>query len=207
MTTDYVLRGVSQSYGGAALQAGLSYRHPTGWFGGVWASNADPYPFYSSVAEVNGYAGYAWTLSRDFNARASYTRYAYAWDRRPRPYGYGEVALTVDYRDLLSATVSYDPDTIRFTTLGYRRGRPSSTYDVIARWPLRWNVALTGSVGYTDLTRLYGVGYWSGGTGISWSRGRLAVDLTRFYSDPTVYRLFDDASADGRWVATAAWRF
>jgi uncharacterized protein (TIGR02001 family) len=207
VTTDYVLRGVSQSYGGAALQAGVSYQHPTGWFAGAWASNADPYPFYSNVAEVNVYAGYAWTLTRDFSARASYTRYVYAFDSRPRPYGYGEFSVTVDYRDVLAATVSYDPDTIRYATLGYRSGRPSAAYELNARVPLPRNLSLTGSVGYYDLTHLYGVGYWSATTGLSWSRGRLALDVTRFYSDPTVERLFDEASVNGRWVASASWRF
>ena len=156
---------------------------------------------------MNAYAGYALALSRDFTARASYTRYLYAWDGRPRPYAYGELSVTVDYRDLVAATVSYDPDTIRYATLGYRRGKPSSSYELNGRLPLRWNLSLTGSVGYYDLKHLYGVGYWSGATGVSWSRGRLALDLTRFYSEPTVYRLFDEASADGRWVAGASWRF
>ncbi len=207
VTTDYVLRGVSQSYGGAALQAGVAYHDPVGWFAGAWVSNADPYPFYSDVVEVNAYAGYAWTLGRDFAAQVSYTRYVYAWDQRPRPYGDGELSATVTFRDLISATVSYDPDTVRYATLGYRRGRPSAAYELNGRVPLPWNLSLTGSVGYYDLKHLYGVGYWSAGTGVSWSRGRLALDVTRFYSDATVYRLFDDASADGRWVAGASWRF
>jgi hypothetical protein len=29
----------------------------------------------------------------------------------------------------------------------------------------------------------------------------------RFFSDATVRRLFEDASADGRWAATAVFRF
>jgi uncharacterized protein (TIGR02001 family) len=207
VTSDYVLRGVSQSYGGAALQAGLSYRSPNGWFAGGWASNADPYPFYSDVAEINAYAGYAWTIDRDFSARASYTRYFYAFDRRPRPYDYGELSVTLGFRDLLAATVSYEPDTVRYATPGYRHGKPSASYELNGRLPLRWNLALTGSVGYYDLKHLYGVGYWSGGAGASWSRGRLALDLTHFFSDGTVYRLYDEATADGRWVATASWRF
>src|SRR3974390_1006431 len=45
LTTDYVFRGVSQTYDEPALQGGINYQNPSGWFGGAWASNVNPYPF------------------------------------------------------------------------------------------------------------------------------------------------------------------
>jgi uncharacterized protein (TIGR02001 family) len=207
VVSDYVLRGVDQSYEGAALQAGVSYQHPSGWFGGAWVSNVDPFPYYGEAAEVDLYGGYGWTLTRDFTARLSYTRYLYAFDKRPRPYDYGELSATLGYRDVLAATVSYDPDTVRYATQGYVRHQPSVSYELAARWPLRHGFAVTASAGYYDLTRLYGAGYWSGAAGLTWTRGRLSVDLNRFFADAALYRLYDEATADGRWVAGAAWRF
>ena len=207
VTTDYVLRGVSQSYGGAALQAGLNYQNPGGWFAGAWGSNVDPYPFATSAVEFDLYTGYGVALSPDFTARASYTRYVYAWDRRPKRYDYGEFAATVAYRDLLAATVSYQPDSTRFSALGYAAHKPAAAYELTARWPLPAGFALVGGGGYYDLTRLYGVGYWSGSAGLGVVRGRFELDVTRFFSDHTVRRLFGDASADGRWVASVVWRF
>jgi uncharacterized protein (TIGR02001 family) len=206
-TTDYVFRGVSQTYGGAALQAGLNYQSPAGWFAGSWASNVDPYPFGSEAAEVNLYTGFGWALNREWTARASYTRYLYVSDPRPKPYDYGEFAVTVGFEDRLAMTVSYQPDATRYTTLGYVRDRPASAYELTGRWPLPHEFALVGGAGYYDLTHLYGVSYWSGNAGVSYVRGRFEVDLTRFFGDGTVRRLFEDASADGRWVATAVWRF
>jgi uncharacterized protein (TIGR02001 family) len=206
-TTDYVFRGVSQTYGGAALQAGLNYQSPAGWFAGSWASNVDPYPYGPDFAEVNLYGGYGWTLDPKWTARASYTRYLYAWDRRRNPYDYGEFAFTVGFEDRLAATVSYQPDSTRFSTLGYVRDRTSLAYELTGRWPLPRGLALVGGVGYYDLTRLYGVGYWSGNAGVSFVRGRFEVDVARFFSDGTVRRLFEDSTADGRWVATALCRF
>jgi uncharacterized protein (TIGR02001 family) len=206
-TTDYVLRGVSQSYGGAALQGGLNYQHASGWFGGVWASNVDPYPGDHSSTEINAYGGFGWALSPDWSARTSYTRYVYAWDRRPAPYDYGEFAVTLGFQDRLSATVSYQPDSSGYSTQGYVRDRSAAAYELTGRWPLPYGFALTGGVGYYDLTRLYHASYWAGGAGLSYVHGRFGLDLTRFFSDGTVRRLFEDASADGRWTLTGAWRF
>jgi hypothetical protein len=42
---------------------------------------------------------------------------------------------------------------------------------------------------------------------LSYVRGRVEIDVARFFSDPTVRRLFEDASADGRWVAGIVYRF
>jgi uncharacterized protein (TIGR02001 family) len=206
-TTDYVFRGVSQTYGGAALQGGVNYQHPSGWFAGGWTSNVDPYPFGADFAEVNLYTGFGWALASEWTARAGYTRYLYAWDRRRKPYDYDEFSLTVGFSDRLAATVSYQPDSTRFSTLGYVRNKPSSAYELTGRWPLPRGFALVGGAGYYDLTHLYGVGYWSANAGVSWVHGRFSVDVTRFFADGTVRRLFEDASADGRWVATAVCRF
>jgi uncharacterized protein (TIGR02001 family) len=206
-TTDYVFRGISQTYGGAVLQGAINYQHVSGWFGGAWASNVDPYPFGRESTEINLYAGFGRAFGPDWSARTSYTRYHYARDRRPSPYDYGEFAATLAFRDLLSATVSYQPDSSRYSTLGYARHRPAAAYEVTGRWPLPYGFALTGGVGYYDLTHLFHASYWAGGAGLSYVRGHFELDLTRFVSDGTVYRLFEDATADGQWVLAGAWRF
>jgi len=205
--TDYVFRGVSQTYGGAALQAGVSYQHDAGWFAGAWASNVDPFPGGSGSVEVDIYAGYVRTFGGDWSARASYTRYEYVWDPRPRPYDYGEFAVALLFRDLLSASVSYEPDTTRYATPGYARGRASAAYELSARWPLARGFALTASGGYYDLERVFGTHYLAGSAGVRYEWRRLALDLTRFYADGAVRRLYEDASADGRWVLSASLRF
>lgn len=206
-TSDYVFRGVLQTYDGGALQAGLNYQDPTGWFAGAWASNVEPYPFGSRAAEIDVYAGFAWALSPQWTARARYARYLYTWDRRRRPYDYGELALTLGFEDRLSATIAWLPDDTRYATPGYVRDRRSLAYELTARWPLGQRFALVAGAGYYDLKRLYGVGYWSGSAGLSYGYRRLELDFTRFVGDRTVRRLFEEASADGRWVASATYRF
>ena len=205
--TDYVFRGVSQTYGGAVLQGSLNYQHASGWFGGIWASNVEPYPGRSSATELNAYAGFGWVLAADWTARASYTRYAYAWDQRSAPYDYGELSFTVAFQDRLAVSVSYEPDGTGKSSAGYARDRPAAAYELSTRWPVARDVALTAGAGYYDLSRLFHSSYWAGSAGIGYAHGPFRVDLARFASDHTVYRLYEDATADGRWVLSAAWRF
>jgi uncharacterized protein (TIGR02001 family) len=206
-TTDYVFRGVSQTSGGAALQGSLNYRSPSGWFAGAWVSNVDPYPGYVNSAEVNVYAGLGWALGSEWTARATYARYLYAWDSRPASYDYGEFSLTLGFEDRIAATISYQPDSTQYADPGYVHNRPAAAYELTGRWPLPRNLALTSGVGYYDLTRLYRVGYWSGSAGASYAYRRFELDVVRFFCDPAVRRLFENDSADRRWVATAIWRF
>ena len=198
VSSDYVFRGVSQTYGGAALQGSVNYRHSNGWFAGVWASNVDPYPFTSNFAEANVYAGFGWSLSPRWTAHASYTRYLYPLDHRKKPYDYGELAFGLAFEDRLTATVSYQPDSVRYSTQGYVHDRPSMAYELAGRLPLARGVAAVAGVGSYDLTQLYGVSY---------SIGHYRIDVVRYFADPTVYRLFDEATADRRWVAAVIGRF
>jgi uncharacterized protein (TIGR02001 family) len=67
-TSQYVSRGIRQSWGGPALQAGLDYAHPGGWSAGTWASTIrrplhrkrplewDLYGGYSGAAGPLGYS-------------------------------------------------------------------------------------------------------------------------------------------------------
>ena len=206
-TTDYIFRGVSQTYGGAALQGSLNYQRTEGWFAGLWASNVDPYPGGRPSTEIDAYGGFAWSLAQDWTARATYTRYSYAWDRRPKPYDYDELALAVGFQDRVTLSVAYEPDATGYSNVGYAHNRPAAAYEFSSRWPLVRDLALTAGIGYYDLSRLFGLSYWAGSAGLQYSRGPLRVDLAHFTTDHTVYRLYEDASADGEWVLSAAWRF
>src|SRR5579863_4256958 len=72
-TTDYVFRGVSQTYEGGALQGGGNYQSALGWFVGAWASNVDPYPHAGRAVELDLYAGITRPIGADFSTRAANT--------------------------------------------------------------------------------------------------------------------------------------
>jgi uncharacterized protein (TIGR02001 family) len=212
-TSDYIYRGVSQTYARPAIQAGYNYQDPQGWFAGAWGSRIEPYPYDLHAVEIDVYTGMGWQLSPRWSARASYTRYLYAWDQRRRPYDYGEFALSLGFEDRLAATVSVQPDGTHVSSAGYARNKQSLAYELSGRWPLptRWHVpwqpALVGSVGYYDQQQLFGASYVAGAAGVRFTHRHLELELMHFVADHTVDRLYDESSADDRWTGSLTWRF
>jgi uncharacterized protein (TIGR02001 family) len=74
-TSDYVFRGISQTGGHTALQGGFDVAHTSGLSAGVWASNISWAP--STSLEVDLYANYGFSLSKDFSATVGYLAYVY----------------------------------------------------------------------------------------------------------------------------------
>jgi uncharacterized protein (TIGR02001 family) len=206
-TTDYVYRGISQTYGGGAVQLGANYQNPLGWFAGAWGSNVDPYPGGASSKELDLYAGVNRDLGADVTVRGTYTHYAYLKDPRPARYDHNEFAVTIAYLDVVAATVSYQPDSSSYSDLGFAHKRATIAYEITGRWPLRAGFAVTAGGGYYDLHDLFRVGYWAGDVGLSYTHRRLTLDLSRFVCDMTAKRLYEDASANGTWALSALLRF
>jgi len=74
-TSDYVFRGITQTGGHTALQGGFDAAHTSGLSAGVWASNISWAP--STSLEVDLYANYGFSLSKDFSATVGYLAYVY----------------------------------------------------------------------------------------------------------------------------------
>lgn len=206
-TSDYVFRGVSQTYGHGALQLGAQYQNSGGWFAGAWGSNVEPYPLMKSALELDVYTGVSRPLGGDFNAGVAYTHYLYIDDSRRHRYDYDELALSASYLDRLVATISYQPNSTLYSDLGFADRRPSVAYELAGRWPLPQGFALQAGSGYYDLHRLFGVRYWAGNVGAQYVYRCVSIDLARFFADSTVARLYEYASANGSWVLSALVRF
>ncbi len=206
-TSDYILRGVSQSDERPALQAGFNYHRPGGAFAGAWSSNVDPYSYRGTALELDLYAGYAWSVSPDISLQSTYTHYTYLFDPRRNSYDYDEIAFTFKYLDRLALSVSWEPDVSSYSSLGFAQHRSVLAYEASGLWPLVHGFALSAGIGYYDLNRLFGVGYWAGSGGLVWASRRVEIDLARYVSDHTVTRLYESSSADGSVVLTATLRF
>jgi hypothetical protein len=139
-------------------------------------------------------------LSDDFNAALTYTHYQYLDDSRPARYNYDDLSVSMSYLDQLVATLSYQPDSTSYSELGYAAHRPSFAYELAGRWPLPRGFALTAGAGYYDLHRLFGVRYWAANAGAQFTYRRITVDLSHFFVDSTVERLYEDADANSDWV-------
>ena len=98
-TTDYVFRGVSQTGGGPAFQAGLTYTAPFGLYAGVWGSNID---FGTGGFETDYYVGWNTDLSDSWNLDLGATRYTYSGDKD----------LSGDYNEFIGKIVWSGPVTV-----------------------------------------------------------------------------------------------
>jgi len=206
-TTDYVFRGISQTYDRGAVQVGGNYQDPQGWFAGIWGSNVNPYPLAASAVELDFYAGISRPLGGDFNARITYTRYQYVHDPRPARYDYDELQLSASYLDLLTVSVSYQPDLTQYSDLGFAQHKPSLDYELAARWPLPMGLAVDGGIGYYDLQHLFDVSYWAANLGARYTYRRASLELIRFFAAANASRLYAGAGANGTWVLTASFRY
>jgi uncharacterized protein (TIGR02001 family) len=207
LTSDYILRGVSQTYTGVALQLGGNYQAANGMFIGAWASNVDPYPFGAASVELDTYAGFAWPLTEDLTTQATYTHYTYLDDPRPIHYAFDEVAVSLKYLDRAALTVSWQPNATSYSSLGLARNRSLVAYEASGRLPLPHGLALAAGVGYYDLHELFRVGYVAGSVGVVWIGRRLEVDVARYMAGRAVGRLYEEASADGSIVVSVIARF
>ena len=73
-TSDYVFRGITQNGGKTALQGGFDVSHTDGLSAGVWAANVN---WANTTLEVDAYAAYGFSLTKDIAASVGYIGYIY----------------------------------------------------------------------------------------------------------------------------------
>lgn len=78
IVSDYLFRGVSQTHGKPAVQAGVDYAHPGGFYVGAWASNITWVKDWlgKGSAEVDVYGGFKQTIG-DWGYDVGYIAYNY----------------------------------------------------------------------------------------------------------------------------------
>ncbi len=81
LVSDYLVRGISQTSGGGAIQGGFDYADESGFHAGVWGSNISWITDFgatgTSSLEVDTYAGYGGAFADDYSYDVGYIRYNY----------------------------------------------------------------------------------------------------------------------------------
>jgi uncharacterized protein (TIGR02001 family) len=100
--TQYVSRGIRQSWGRPALQAGADYSSPHGWNAGAWASSIDDRYIEIASVELDLYAGYGGTAGPlGYNATLTWYRYPGARvSATGTSYDYGELQGGLSWKSL-----------------------------------------------------------------------------------------------------------
>ena len=211
VTTDYVLRGVSQTNGDAALQAGLTYQSPRGWYAGVWGSNVDTgrdfWPDEGAHFEIDLFGGYSQPLGRDWSIDVQLVRYEYPDDGSFADYDYSELAIALGYREWLRMSVAVSNDTTLATYRGIARDGTALAWDLGVQRPLGSRLSFSAGLGYYDLQDLFGTGYAYGSLGLFADIGPVRVDLSHYRTDSTGTELFGSELADSRTVLSVMTTF
>jgi uncharacterized protein (TIGR02001 family) len=205
-TSDYVLRGVSQTDGSPALQGTLSYQADRGWYAGAWVSTLNAtgwfHPAGQAAAELDVFAGVTRTLTERWAIDARAVRYAYPDDGAFFDYGYSELEVAINYRDTLRASVAWLPDATMVSQYGFGGNRTALAYELGVRQAVLPWMAVTAGIGYFDLDDLYSTGYAYWNVGLTARVGALTVDLGQYGSDTRGRELFGSHIAGPRTVLT-----
>ena len=98
VVSQYVSRGLRQTWGKPALQAGVDYTAPSGFYAGVWGSQVSDHVIAGAHAEVDTYLGYAATIAHGVELTTGLYRYWYPGARYGKAIG-GGPATGYDYTE------------------------------------------------------------------------------------------------------------
>ena len=140
VTSDYVFRGASQSDESPALQAGLTYTAPAGFYAGVWASTID-FPATGTNVEIDTFIGYNTDLGGDdfVNLDVMLNRYNYAGGDNPSDLAYNELLGKLTFGGVVSVTAGYTNDVWASGEDGWYFGA-STSIPLPAEYSLNLNV-------------------------------------------------------------------
>ncbi|MGN5352458.1 TorF family putative porin [Ralstonia sp. L16] len=161
VVSQYVSRGLRQTWGKPALQAGIDYTAPSGFYAGVLGSQVSDHVIAGAHAEIDTYLGYATTVAHGVELTTGLYRYWYPGARYDKAAG-GGPATGYDYTEWMVGAGWRGVSVKLWTTLsnyfgfdgnsladGIDRGSRGSTY-AEANWavPLPNNFTLGLHVGH-----------------------------------------------------------
>ena len=206
-TSDYLVRGISRSNQGPAIQADLHVATDNGFIGGVFASSAQFDSGDRRSAELSGFLGHAWQVNGAWRAKLLASYYGYVHNDSGSQYNYAELGYEAAFDDWLTIDAVYTPDAPRYVSGRGISGVAAKTAEISARTPWSHRVAAAAGVGYSELSGPGGGGYayWSAGGVLDlapWS-----FSLAYVNTSAEAATLFYSEAAHNRWTATVIWRF
>ena len=77
VTSDYMFRGLTQTWGRPAIQGGADYANPNGFAAGFWGSSISERSYPGGAMELDLYASYGQPINSDWSWRAGIYGYVY----------------------------------------------------------------------------------------------------------------------------------
>jgi len=206
-TSDYVLRGVSQTYNQPAVQADIHLQPADHWTTGAWASTVHTMPGTRST-ELDIYLSHKWIVNQDVSIDVAATHYGYLNDPRPVSYDYDEIALSLYWADTLYGRMAWSPNSDLYWYPAYAYQNQSTiTLEAGYHLPLPYKLHFQiGGGAYMPVSQDSGR-YAYGSAGFSRRFGPLRAELDYFYVQSREHRIFNAGPAGGPWAVTVSWSF
>lgn len=186
VTSDYVFRGISQSQGDPALQAGVRVDTTSGVYAAIWASTVRFASAPGASTEVDGVLGWRGDLSEAWVGDINVTRFQYP--ATSTALSYTELIATLTWRDRSWILLGYSPDVFASGEAGIyaQVGIKVSLGDV--------RIELAG--GYYALDEVYGRGYAHAQVTAAWQpHPKVELRLTGHTPDSSARTLFGDVAS------------
>lgn len=207
LTSDYLVRGVSRSDHEPALQADLHVNTSSGWLAGIFTSSVRIVPGGSRDAEVGLFGGFAWNWNADWRSKALLTHYRYPWNNSGSAYNYNELSIDTSFREWLSISAVYSPDTSRYVPYYGLLSVTTKSAEVNLTAPAWHKFTMNAGIGYSHRAgpESAGYAYWSVGCTYDWAPVTLSVAWVD--TSAAAQDLFYDNAAQHRLLAAVVWRF
>ena len=202
-SSDNVTRGVSESGGDPALQAGVHHAWTSGAIAGLRAASAKPRTPTGprDTLELDGYAGFGFSPAAAWDARVTLIHYALPWSTLRRR-SYDELAVSATWLGRASLSVAASPNR---PGAGNSR-RAAYDYELALRWPLSGRLSIDAGLGYYDLRKVSGTAYAYWSAGVAYSERPVSLALSWIGADEHARAAYGDL-AENRAVASVLWTF
>lgn len=157
VVSEYMFRGITQTYDGVAVQGGFDFASDSGFYAGTWASNVD---WGVGGSEIDLYGGYGGALGENlkFDLGAIYYYYPEADEQADAAYGDGFDPNTIEvYAGLIFGPITvkyfYSPNYFGNDQFSPDGDDVSSSYIVgSGAFPISEAVSFTASIGFLSLS-------------------------------------------------------
>lgn len=202
-SSDYVLKGISQTDEDASLQGGLNYSHASGFFTGMWLAQNALFKRFNGeegdTLEIDYYAGYQFQTDNEQLWTATAYRYSYPQGRFDE-YSYNELTISTSFNNGFSGTAGFNDNL-------YHRNKHSNFIEFAYETALSRETSLHLGLGHKDLDRLFNFTYYYWSIGGSYSTDYFTFDLTHIDTSSNATNFFGDKVAGPRWMLNIIFDF
>lgn len=188
LTSDYVFRGLSQTGGDPAIQAGATATFASGWYVSGWGSTVDYGADIGANSEFDAVIGWSGAVSESLVLDLSLVQYLYPASRADLDYAELIARLALDER--FGISVGWSPDV-------FNSGATGTWFGLDGSWPFAGHWSLDAAVGHYTLGAVAGDDYSHASLGLARRFGPASLRATRHSTNRAIERsLGDDVAGD-----------